>query len=48
VVSDDGVKTQLTLSWARGAVAPLELNPIRAIMLAGRLIEAALPTLKNG
>jgi hypothetical protein len=47
VVSDDGQTIRLTLYAEIGAVAAAELDPIRAITLAGKLIEAALPRLKN-
>jgi hypothetical protein len=44
-VSDDGKTTRLMLYVETGAVAAVELNPIRAIALARELIEAALPKL---
>jgi hypothetical protein len=47
-VSDDGTRIGLTLYSEAGAVAAVELDPIRAATLAGRLLLAALPRLKNG
>ena len=41
VVSDDG-EIRLTLYDDQGAVAVVKLSPLRAIALAGELIEAAL------
>jgi hypothetical protein len=45
VVSDDGRTVRLTLFAETGAVAAVELDPIRAIRLASKLIDAALPKL---
>jgi hypothetical protein len=42
VVSDDGKVIRLTLYVETGAVAAVELDPIRAITLAAELIDAAL------
>ena len=47
VVSDDSQTIRLTLYAETGVVAAVELDPIRAITLAGKLIDAALPRL-NG
>jgi hypothetical protein len=48
VVSDDGQTTiRMTLYAETGAVAAVELDPIRAITLAGKLIEAVLPRLSK-
>ena len=47
VVSDGGVKLQQTLYAATGAVAAVELDPIRAVELASRRIEAALPRVRS-
>jgi hypothetical protein len=44
-VSDDGDTIRLTLYAETGAVAAMELDPIRAIMPAGELIDAALASL---
>jgi hypothetical protein len=41
VVSDDGEKIALTFYAADGAACGLELDPVHAVALAGRLIEAA-------
>ena len=45
VVSDDGKTIRLALYAKTGAVAAVELDPTRAIALAGKLIDAALPKL---
>ena len=45
VVSDDGKTIRLALYAETGAVAAVELDPTRAIALAGKLIDAALPKL---
>jgi hypothetical protein len=45
VVSDDGSTIRLTLYSEASAVASVALDPVRAVALAGRLIEAALPRL---
>jgi hypothetical protein len=42
VVSDDGETIRLILYGEDGAVATVTLAPVRAIALAGELIEAAL------
>jgi hypothetical protein len=46
VVSDDGQTTRLPLHAETGAVAAVELDPIRAIALAGKLIDVALAKLE--
>jgi hypothetical protein len=45
VVADDGQTIRLTLYAETGAVAAVDLDPLRAIALAGELIDAALPKL---
>lgn len=45
VVGDDGQTIRLTLYAETVAVAAAEIDPVHAIMLAGKLIEAALPKL---
>jgi hypothetical protein len=45
VVSDDGQSIRLALHTDTGVIAAVELDPIRAISLAGELIDAALPKL---
>jgi hypothetical protein len=45
VVSDDGKVIRLTLYGETGAVASVEIDPIRAIAVAAELIDAALPRL---
>jgi hypothetical protein len=47
VVNDDGQTIRLTLYAETGAVAAVELDPIRAIALAGELIKSALPKLQS-
>jgi hypothetical protein len=47
VVSDDGRTVRLTLCAETGAVAAVELDPTRAVALAGELIEAALVRLRS-
>jgi hypothetical protein len=47
VVRDDGQTIRMTLYAETGAVAAVELDPIRAVTRAGKLINAALPRL-NG
>jgi hypothetical protein len=47
VVVDDGRQIRLTLYSETGAVADVALDPCRAITIAGKLIEAALPRLKG-
>jgi hypothetical protein len=47
VVSDGGQTVRLTLCAETGAVVAVELDPTRAVALAGELIEAALARL-NG
>jgi hypothetical protein len=41
VVSDDGIRTLLTLYREDGAAAAVELNPEHAVELARRLLEAS-------
>ncbi|HKM73915.1 MAG TPA: hypothetical protein VJX94_28275 [Stellaceae bacterium] len=41
VVSDDGQAVRLTLYAEIGAIAAMDLDPIRAIGLAGKLIDGA-------
>jgi hypothetical protein len=48
VVSDDGKIIRLTLYADTGVVAAVDLDPLRAIALAGDLIEAARPRLDRG
>src|SRR5438270_12427189 len=45
VVSDDGSTIWLTAYGDDGAVVPVALQPVRAVALAGELIEAAVPKL---
>jgi hypothetical protein len=45
VVSDDAKVIRLTLFAETGAVASVEVDPIRAIAVAAELIDAALPRL---
>ncbi|HEY1430111.1 MAG TPA: hypothetical protein VGF39_00530 [Stellaceae bacterium] len=47
MVSDDGQTVRLTLHAETGAVAAVELDPIRAITLAGKLIGAAASRLSR-
>jgi hypothetical protein len=47
VVSDDG-QAILTVYDETGAVDPVELSSVCAVKLAARLLEAALPRLRNG
>jgi hypothetical protein len=47
VVADDGRQIRLTIYSETGAVAEVALDPVRAITIAGKLIEAALPRLKG-
>jgi hypothetical protein len=42
VVNDDGRAIRLILYSGAGTVAPMVLDPLRAVALAQRLIEAAL------
>ena len=42
MVSDDGKIIRLTLYAEAGTVASVELSPVRAVALAGKLIDAAL------
>jgi hypothetical protein len=44
-VSDDGQKVRLTLYAETGSLTAVELDPVRAITLTGKLIGAALPNL---
>lgn len=46
MASDDGQTMRLTLYVETGAVAAVELDPIHAITLAGKLIEAGLSRLR--
>jgi hypothetical protein len=46
VVADDGREIRLTLYAESGTVATVALDPVRAIRMAGELIEAALPKLR--
>jgi hypothetical protein len=46
VVADDGRKIGLTFYAQSGAVAAVALDPVRAIRMAGELIDAALPKLR--
>jgi hypothetical protein len=43
VISEDGRTIWLALHAETGAVAAAEIGPVRAIALAGELIQAALP-----
>src|SRR5437763_6510439 len=45
VVSDDGSTIWLTAYTAVGEAVPVALQPVRAVALAGELIEAAVPKL---
>jgi hypothetical protein len=45
VVSDDGSTIWLTAYTATGQALRVALNPVRAVALAGELIEAAVPKL---
>jgi hypothetical protein len=45
VVSDDGSTIWLTAYTASGDAVPVALLPVRAVALAGELIEAAVPKL---
>jgi hypothetical protein len=47
VVSDDGSTIWLTAYTAAGDAVPVALLPVRAVALAGELIEAAVPKLGN-
>jgi hypothetical protein len=47
VVSDDGSTIWLTAYTASGDAVPVALLPVRAVALAGELIEAAVPKLGN-
>jgi hypothetical protein len=47
VVSDDGQTIRLTLYAETGTIAAVDLDPIRAITLAGKLIDGALPRLSK-
>jgi hypothetical protein len=47
VVSDDGSTIWLTAYAANGEVVPVAIKALRAVALAGELIEAALPKLRN-
>ena len=47
VVSDDGSTIWLTAYTAAGQAVPVALHPVRAVALAGELIEAAVPKLGN-
>jgi|SRR5580700_6872935 hypothetical protein len=46
VVSDDGTEIRLTLYTNAHAAAAIDLDPVRAVRLAGKLIAAALPRLR--
>jgi hypothetical protein len=46
VVADDGREIRLTRYAESGTVATVALDPVRAIRMAGQLIEAALPKLR--
>ena len=46
VVSDDGKIIRLTLYAEAGAVASVELSPVRAVAVAGKLIDVALAKLE--
>ena len=45
VVSDDGETISLTVYTEAGDAVPVVLGPVRAVALAGELIEAAVPRL---
>src|SRR5436190_3046934 len=47
VISDDGLTIRLTAYGGNGAVVPVALDPVRAIVVAGELIRAAVPKLAN-
>src|SRR5438874_2077664 len=47
VVSDDGSTIWLTAYTAAGDAVPVALHPVRAVALAGELIQAAVPKLCN-
>jgi hypothetical protein len=46
VVSDDGTEIRLTLYTNAHAAAAIDLDPVRAVRLAGKLIAAALLRLR--
>jgi hypothetical protein len=46
MVSEDGKIIRLTLYAEAGAVASVELSPVRAVAVAGKLIDAALAKLE--
>jgi hypothetical protein len=46
VVADDGERILLTFYSEAGVVAAVELGPVRAVALAGRLLEAASARLR--
>jgi hypothetical protein len=46
VVSDDGTEIRLTLYTNAHAAAAIDLDPVRAVRLAGKVIAAALPRLR--
>ena len=46
VVSDDGTEIRLALCTSAHAAAVIDLDPVRAVRLAGKLIAAALPRLR--
>jgi hypothetical protein len=46
VVSDDGREIRLTVYSEAGCVAAVALDPVRAVGLAAKLIEAAVPRLR--
>jgi hypothetical protein len=46
VLADDGREIRLTVSTEAAAPAAVVLDPVRAIRMAGELIEAALPRLR--
>jgi hypothetical protein len=45
-VADDGREIRLTVYTEAAAAAAVVLEPVRAIRMAGELIEAALPKLR--
>jgi hypothetical protein len=47
VVNDNGHEIRLTLYGETGAVASVEVDPIRAIAIAEQLIQAALQRLSS-
>jgi hypothetical protein len=47
VVSDDGLTISLTVYTEAGDAVPVALLPVRAVALAGELIEAAVPKIGN-